>query len=45
MWRELAALRVPEPMVDGVYDSVWWRMTAPLRWLADRVRRREWLSR
>jgi SAM-dependent methyltransferase len=24
----------------GVYDSVWWRMTAPLRWLADVVRRR-----
>ena len=24
----------------GVYDSVWWRMTAPLRWLADRLRRR-----
>jgi SAM-dependent methyltransferase len=23
-----------------VYDSVWWRMTAPLRWLADRLRRR-----
>jgi hypothetical protein len=23
----------------GVYDSVWWRMTAPLRWLVDRVRR------
>ena len=22
----------------GVYDSVWWRMTAPLRWLADRLR-------
>jgi SAM-dependent methyltransferase len=26
--------------VLGVYDSVWWRMTAPLRWLADRARRR-----
>ena len=25
----------------AVYDSVWWRMTAPLRWLADRVRRSE----
>ena len=24
----------------SVYDSVWWRMTAPLRWLADRIRRR-----
>jgi SAM-dependent methyltransferase len=24
----------------GVYNSVWWRMTAPLRWLADRLRRR-----
>ena len=24
----------------GVYSSVWWRMTAPLRWLADLLRRR-----
>jgi SAM-dependent methyltransferase len=23
----------------AVYNSVWWRMTAPLRWLADRTRR------
>jgi SAM-dependent methyltransferase len=28
-----------ERVLMAVYDSVWWRMTAPLRWLADRVRR------
>ena len=32
--------RQSEQLLDGVYDSVWWRMTAPLRWLADRIRRR-----
>jgi ubiquinone/menaquinone biosynthesis C-methylase UbiE len=25
----------------GVYDSIWWRMTGPLRRLADRLRRRD----
>ena len=27
--------------VVSVYSSVWWRLTAPLRWLADRIRRRD----
>lgn len=30
-----------EQVLMAVYDSVWWRMTAPLRWLAGRVRRRD----
>ena len=28
--------------VVSVYSSVWWRLTAPLRWLADLIRRARW---
>ena len=34
------AFKRSEDTLHGVYNSIWWRMTAPLRWLADRVRRR-----
>ena len=30
-----------ERTLMDVYDSVWWRMTSPLRWIADRARRRD----
>ena len=29
-----------ERSLEDVYSSFWWRMTSPLRWLADRLRRR-----
>lgn len=37
LWRD-ECKRAEQTLLD-VYGSVWWRMTRPLRWIADRVRR------